>query len=96
MSDDQGLHAVGPTRRVENDTNESGRCMFESFEEALINVGETTVFTRHKGNGPPLLPLAIWRNWADSVSGRAIERGHFFPEHNPAETIAELEVFFRA
>jgi hypothetical protein len=31
--------------------------MFESFEEALINVGETTVFTRRKGNGPPLLLL---------------------------------------
>jgi haloacetate dehalogenase len=40
-------------------------------------------------------PLGIWRNWADAVSGRAIEGGHFFPEHNPAETTAELEVFFR-
>jgi haloacetate dehalogenase len=27
-------------------------------------------------------PLGIWRNWADAVSGRAIEGGHFFPEHN--------------
>jgi len=47
-------------------------------------------------------PLGIWRNWADAVSGRAtvrgraIEGGHFFPEHNPAETAAELEVFFRS
>ena len=41
-------------------------------------------------------PLGIWRNWADAVSGRAIEGGHFCPEHNPAETTAELEVFFRA
>jgi haloacetate dehalogenase len=41
-------------------------------------------------------PLGIWRNWADAVSGRAIKGGHFFPEHNPAETTAELEVFFGA
>src|ERR671925_1308905 len=31
--------------------------MFEHFEEALINVSETTVFTRRKGDGPPLLLL---------------------------------------
>ena len=35
----------------------SGRGMFESFEEALINVGETTVFTRRRGSGPPVLML---------------------------------------
>jgi hypothetical protein len=53
----QGIHAVEPTRRIENETHDGGRGMFESFEEALINVGETTVFTRSKGYGPPLLLL---------------------------------------
>lgn len=38
-------------------------------------------------------PLEIWKNWALNVSGRAIRGGHFFPEQNPAETIAELESF---
>jgi haloacetate dehalogenase len=39
-------------------------------------------------------PLAIWRAWSTNVTGRAIDGGHFFPEQNPAETIAELCAFF--
>lgn len=41
-------------------------------------------------------PLGIWRDWAADVRGRAISGGHFFPEQNPAETIAELRSFFSA
>jgi haloacetate dehalogenase len=40
-------------------------------------------------------PLSIWHAWADQVTGRAIAGGHFFPETNPDETIAELAAFFR-
>ena len=40
-------------------------------------------------------PLAIWRAWADQVTGRAIASGHFFPETNPDGTAAELATFFR-
>jgi haloacetate dehalogenase len=39
-------------------------------------------------------PLAIWRQWAPQVTGRAIAGGHFFPEQNPEETIAALHGFF--
>jgi haloacetate dehalogenase len=39
-------------------------------------------------------PLAIWRNWADNVSGCAVPGGHFFPEQNPEETSRELLRFF--
>src|SRR5262245_7709686 len=39
-------------------------------------------------------PLGIWRDWAGDVSGRAIAGGHFFPEQNAAETMAELRAFF--
>ena len=38
-------------------------------------------------------PLGIWREWADQVTGRAIAGGHFFPEGNAGETIAELRDF---
>lgn len=38
--------------------------------------------------------LAIWLDWADDVTGRAVPGGHFFPEQNPAETVAELRSFF--
>ena len=39
-------------------------------------------------------PLGLWRAWADEVTGRAIAGGHFFPEQNPSETVAELRSFF--
>jgi haloacetate dehalogenase len=39
-------------------------------------------------------PLAIWRNWADSVRGRAIACGHYLAEEAPEETSRELREFF--
>ena len=39
-------------------------------------------------------PLAIWAEWATDVAGRPVAGGHFFPEQNPDETIAELRAFF--
>jgi haloacetate dehalogenase len=36
-------------------------------------------------------PLGIWREWADEVSGAALDGGHFFPESNPKETLAALQ-----
>jgi haloacetate dehalogenase len=38
-------------------------------------------------------PSGVWRKWANDVSGRALAGGHFFPEENPAEVIAELTRF---
>jgi haloacetate dehalogenase len=35
-------------------------------------------------------PLAIWRNWADEVSGGPIQAGHFLPEEAPEETTHRL------
>jgi haloacetate dehalogenase len=40
--------------------------------------------------------LAIWRGWADDVSGRAIDSGHYVAEERPEETAAELRAFFGA
>lgn len=41
-------------------------------------------------------PLAVWRDWADDVTGRGLDGGHFLPEENPAETLAALRAFHRA
>ncbi|MGX5842488.1 alpha/beta fold hydrolase [Mesorhizobium sp. ArgA1] len=41
-------------------------------------------------------PLAIWRQWADSVEGGPVKGGHFFPEEHPEETAAALSKFFAA
>jgi len=40
--------------------------------------------------------LAIWREWAEDVRGRAIDSGHFLAEEAPEETYAQLHAFFSA
>jgi haloacetate dehalogenase len=49
-----------------------------------------SIDTWYAGEGGP---LAIWQRWSTSVTGRAIRGGHFFPEQNPVETVAELLAF---
>lgn len=39
-------------------------------------------------------PLAIWRRWARSVTGRAVDSGHFIPEEDPAAVITAFLEFF--
>ncbi|MFN2432786.1 MAG: alpha/beta fold hydrolase [Gemmatimonadota bacterium] len=38
--------------------------------------------------------LAIWRDWAEDVRGRALDCGHYLAEEAPEETCAELYAFF--
>jgi haloacetate dehalogenase len=38
--------------------------------------------------------LAVWRDWADDVRGRALDCGHYLPEEAPDETYTELHRFF--
>jgi haloacetate dehalogenase len=39
--------------------------------------------------------LEVWRGWADDVTGRAIDSGHFLAEERPDEVASELRAFFR-
>ncbi|MGE0565106.1 MAG: alpha/beta fold hydrolase [Pseudolabrys sp.] len=41
-------------------------------------------------------PLAIWRDWADNVSGKPVDSGHFLAEENPDATAAAMIEFFAA
>ena len=38
--------------------------------------------------------LAVWREWANDVSGCAIDSGHYLAEEAPSETYAQLKRFF--
>jgi pimeloyl-ACP methyl ester carboxylesterase len=42
------------------------------------------------GVAPPFDPLAIWRRWADDVTGHGLDSGHFLPEERPDEVAAAL------
>jgi haloacetate dehalogenase len=37
--------------------------------------------------------LAIWREWAGDVRGRALDSGHYLAEEKPEETASELRAF---
>jgi haloacetate dehalogenase len=39
--------------------------------------------------------LEVWRGWADDVTGRALDSGHFLAEERPDEVASELRAFFR-
>jgi haloacetate dehalogenase len=39
---------------------------------------------------------AVWRLWADDVTGRALDCGHYLAEEKPEETAEALRAFFRA
>jgi haloacetate dehalogenase len=41
-------------------------------------------------------PLAVWRRFAEDVSGEAIDAGHFLPEEAPEATADALARFFAA
>lgn len=38
--------------------------------------------------------LALWRERADTVTGRSVPSGHYIPEENPEAVIAEARAFF--
>lgn len=40
--------------------------------------------------------VAVWRDYAHQVSGKALPGGHFLPEEVPAETVTELRTFLLA
>lgn len=40
-------------------------------------------------------PLALWRGWADTISGQPIEAGHFAQEENPEGILDAFLPFFR-
>ena len=48
------------------------------------------------GRGPLAVwydTLAVWRDWADDVTGRALDCGHFLVEERPREVLAALRAF---
>ena len=39
-------------------------------------------------------PLDVWSNWAETVSGKGVDCGHFIPEEAADEAAAEMRAFF--
>jgi pimeloyl-ACP methyl ester carboxylesterase len=83
--------------------------VLEEWEPLEIDTGETVIFARRKGDGPPLLllhgpethlmwrsvgpRLALWRPWRSDVRGGVVVGGHFFHEEAPAVTADALRRF---
>jgi haloacetate dehalogenase len=41
-------------------------------------------------------PLGLWQNWADKLTGREIDCGHFAPEENPDDLLTAVLPFLTA
>ena len=50
----------------------------------------------HRLVGKRFDPLAIWRQYATTVEGEAIDCGHFLPEEAPEAVAARMVAFFGA
>jgi haloacetate dehalogenase len=51
---------------------------------------------RHSGQGSGYDMLAVWREHADTVTGQAMDSGHFIPEEAPDAAYNALHDFFSA
>jgi haloacetate dehalogenase len=97
LRDPAAVHAICEEYRAaatldfanDNEDRRAGRCI-DCPVLALWSAGSALDTWYERDGGP----LGIWRDWARDVRGRALSGGHFFPEQNPEETIAELRSFF--
>jgi haloacetate dehalogenase len=69
----------------------------DEFDHAARNKISTPMIALWGAAGIPSesSPLAVWKDWAKDVSGKAIESGHFLAEENPDATARALLEFFR-
>jgi len=51
---------------------------------------------QHSSHGSGYDVLSVWRDHAETVSGHAIDSGHFLPEEAPEDTYRALRDFFAA
>lgn len=52
------------------------------------------LWARHGVIDALFAPLALWRNVATEVTGRALDCGHYLPEESPDEVLREMRAFF--
>src|SRR5262245_25011392 len=99
LSDPETVHAICEEYRAAVTIDDA---MDRADQTAGRRIACPTLALWSKGGGldrwygPAGGPLGIWRYWARDLAGRAIDGGHFFPEQNARETIAELAAFFSA
>ena len=93
FSDPLRIHATCEDYRAGETTD----LAHDEVDHAARNKISTPLFVLWGAAGIPgeSGPLAIWKNWAKDVSGKAIDSGHFLPEENPQATAAALLEFFR-
>ena len=62
----------------------------------LLTQPLSVLWGQHGAVGKCVDVLALWRERAREVSGRALDCGHYLPEEAPAALLAEAQAFFQA
>ena len=93
FSDPLRIHATCEDYRA-GETTDLGH---DEFDHAARNKISTPMIALWGSAGIPSenSPLAIWKDWAKDVTGKAIDSGHFLAEENPDATARALLEFFR-
>jgi haloacetate dehalogenase len=84
---------AGIDRRLDTAAKEAGRRI---DVPTLVLWGSAGIPAGDESADVEAGPLRAWKGWCTSVSGNAIESGHFLPEENPDATLAALLPFLAA
>lgn len=99
LRDPANVHAIceeyraGASSGIDVDHDRQGRSAGRRIEAPVLVLwsakGPLATWYAEAGG-----PLGLWREWAGTVTGRAIDGGHFFPEELPQLTADLLTDFF--
>jgi haloacetate dehalogenase len=64
--------------------------------QSRVNTPLRVLWGAHGAVGRNFDALALWRDAATQVSGRALDCGHYLAEERPDEVLAEMRAFFAA
>jgi haloacetate dehalogenase len=97
LSDPKHIHSIceeyraGASLDIEHDTDDLNNKRRIQCAVLVLWAANGPLDNWYVGEGGP---IAIWKTWADQVTGNAIKGGHFFPEESPEQIAQSFKSFF--
>jgi haloacetate dehalogenase len=97
LSDPKHIHAIceeyraGASLDIEHDTDDLNNMRQIECPMLVLWAANGPLDNWYKAEGGP---IAIWKQWANNVTGYAIKGGHFFPEESPHQIAQSFKSFF--
>jgi haloacetate dehalogenase len=97
LSDPKHIHSIceeyraGASLDIEHDTDDLNNKRRIQCAVLVLWAANGPLDNWYVGEGGP---IAIWKTWADQVTGNEIKGGHFFPEESPEQIAQSFKSFF--